>query len=74
MFRSGRGSVAAEDAIHVQTIKAVPEKVDLVEFHPVSPWLAYVTRENTVAVWDYNSDQVIKSKMCVPEAALRDGC
>lgn len=49
-----------EDFLAVACIRSTVEKVDLVTFHPTSPWLAYVTRDSVVTVWDYNADQVMR--------------
>lgn len=42
----------------VQWVKKTGEKVDLVAFHPILPWVAYARRDNVVAIWDYLADQV----------------
>lgn len=49
---------ARDDPATVMSVRGTSDKVDLVAFHPASPWLAYVTRDSVVTVWDYAADQV----------------
>lgn len=46
------------DILEIKSVRPAPDKVDRVEFHPVQPWLAFVTRGNSVTVWNYESDEV----------------
>ena len=39
-------------------VKGSREKVDRVHFHPVQPWLAFVDRNSSVSVWNYESGEV----------------
>lgn len=45
------------ELLHVQAIRSTKEKVDRVEMHPVQSWLAYVDRNSTVCVWDWERDE-----------------
>jgi hypothetical protein len=46
------------ELLGIQAVRSTKEKVDRVEFHPVQPWLAFVDRNSTVSVWNYESDEV----------------
>ena len=46
------------ELLAIQAVRSTKEKVDRVEFHPVQPWLAFVDRNSTVSVWNYESDEV----------------
>lgn len=55
---AGAPARAMTDLLELRAFRASPDKVDRVEFHPVQPWLAFVTRGNLVTVWDYESNEV----------------
>lgn len=46
------------DLLEIKAVKSTNDKVDRVEFHPVQPWLVFVTRGNGVTVWNYESSEV----------------
>lgn len=46
------------ELLEVRAVRPSLDKVDKVEFHPVQPWLAFVTRGNAVTVWNYESNEV----------------
>lgn len=47
-----------EELLQIKAVRSSKEKVDIVEFHPVQPWLAVVDRLSNVTVWNYESNEV----------------
>ena len=46
------------EVLQIKAVRPASDKVDKVEFHATHSWLACVTRGNTVAVWNYESNEV----------------
>jgi hypothetical protein len=46
------------DLLEIKAVRPSTDKIDRVEFHPVQPWLAFVSRSNAVTVWNYESNEV----------------
>jgi len=44
--------------LNIHSIRSSQEKIDLVEFHPVQPWAAFVDRLSKILVWNYESNEV----------------
>jgi WD40 repeat protein len=44
--------------LNIHSIRSSQEKIDLVEFHPVQPWAAFVDRLSNILVWNYESNEV----------------
>lgn len=44
--------------LNIHSIRSSKEKIDLVEFHPVQPWAAFVDRLSNILVWNYESNEV----------------
>lgn len=46
-------------SLDFKAFKASNNKVHLVDFHPVQPWLAMADKAGTVTVWNWSTEQVV---------------
>ncbi|KAK9822211.1 hypothetical protein WJX81_006190 [Elliptochloris bilobata] len=55
--------------------KAAGNKVKVLVYHPVQPWLAYADGNQTVTVWDWSSQQVVwEAGLGTSDDALMQDC
>eukprot|EP00878_Enallax_costatus_P007526 GHUV01007882.1.p1 GENE.GHUV01007882.1~~GHUV01007882.1.p1 ORF type:complete len:370 (+),score=87.34 GHUV01007882.1:171-1280(+) len=45
--------------LQLRGFAGTPDKVKLVEFHPVQPWLAFADKSDNVRVWDWTTQQTL---------------
>eukprot|EP00879_Flechtneria_rotunda_P011556 GHRR01012070.1.p1 GENE.GHRR01012070.1~~GHRR01012070.1.p1 ORF type:complete len:387 (+),score=140.43 GHRR01012070.1:185-1345(+) len=45
--------------LQLRGFAGTPDKVKLVEFHPVQPWIAFADKSDNVRVWDWTTQQIL---------------